>query len=313
MPEDTLRGIYREIFSGALALEKPLAVAFLGPAATFTHQAALARFGTSVNYVPQPTIADVFEAVTRAQADYGVVPVENSTEGAVTHTLDMFADAAVKICAEINVAVHHHLMGRCRREELRVLYSHPQVFGQCRRWLHRHLPNVPLVEVASTTEATSRCAAEPYAGALASALAAQRYGLKILAENTEDFSDNITRFLVLGREPAKASGDDKTSLLFVVRDRVGALYDSLRPLSAHRINMTFIESRPSRRKSWEYYFFVDFLGHMSDRYVRPALAELSENCQFVKILGSYPRAAEPARITGPASSAPRRRGRTHAP
>ncbi len=291
---ETLRAIYREILSGTLSLQTPLSVAFLGPATTFTHQAALAMFGSSVDYVPQPTIPDVFMAVDRGQTDYGTVPVENSTEGAVTHTLDMFVDSTVKICAEINMSIHHNLLGRCRKEELKVLYSHPQVFGQCRRWLQRNLPDIPLVEIASTTEAAAKCAKEPLAGALASKLAATRFELNVLDENFEDFGDNITRFLVLGKRNPERTGNDKTSVLFVLRDRVGALYDSLLPLREHGINLSFIESRPSRRKSWEYYFFVEFLGHVSEPRIKEALDELSENCQFVKILGSYPKAVETA-------------------
>jgi chorismate mutase/prephenate dehydratase len=292
---ETLRAVFREIVSGAMVIEAPLIVAFFGQPTTFTHQAARAKFGGSAQYVPQPSIMDVFEAVDRSQADYGVVPVENSTEGAVTHTLDMFLDSNVKVCAEINMAIHHNLLSRCQaKEAIKVVYSHPQVFGQCRNWLQRHLPTVPLVEVSSTTEAASRCANEPAAAALASALAADRYKLDVLARNTEDVSDNLTRFLVLGRQEAKPTGDDKTSMFFVLRDRVGALYETLRPFSAHKINLTFIESRPSRRKRWEYYFFVDFLGHVSEKRVQDVLAELGEHCQFVKIVGSYPRATSTA-------------------
>ncbi|OGV63761.1 MAG: prephenate dehydratase [Lentisphaerae bacterium RIFOXYB12_FULL_65_16] len=292
---ETLRAVFREIISGAMVVDAPLIVAFLGPATTFTHQAARTRFGGSAQYVPQPSITDVFEAVDHDQANYGVVPVENSTEGAVTHTLDMFVDSNVKVCAEINMAIHHNLLSHCRtKEEIKVIYSHPQVFGQCRHWLQRHLPTIPLVEVSSTTEAASRCANEPAAAALASALAADRYNLDVLAQNTEDFSDNLTRFLVLSRQDGKPTGDDKTSMFFVLRDRVGALYESLRPFYAHKINLTFIESRPSRRKRWEYYFFVDFLGHVSEKRVQEVLAELGEHCQFVKIVGSYPRAASTA-------------------
>jgi len=293
LPNEALRAIYREIMSGALALEQPIGVAFLGPAFTFTHQAALAKFGSSVNYLPQPTVTDVFDAVARGQVSYGVVPVENSTEGAVTHTLDMFGDTTLKICAEINMIIHHHLMCRCALGELQVLYSHPQVFGQCRRWLHRHLPDVPLVEVSSTTQAVARCAEETNAGAIGSSLAAEHYNLPIREANVEDLSGNTTRFLVLGNQEPQATGDDRTSLLFVVRDRVGALYDSLQPFGKYNINLTFIESRPSRRKSWEYYFFVDFAGHVSDPPVHQALDELANHCQLVKVLGSYPRAAEP--------------------
>lgn len=290
MKPETLRAVYREILSGSLALEQSMGVAFFGTIGTFTHQAAMAKFGSSVRYFPQATIADVFDAVTRGTVTYGVVPVENSTEGAVTHTLDTFADTSVKICAEINMVIHHNLLSRAPRQQLKVIYSHPQVFGQCRRWLQRNLPDVPQVEVASTAEAAARCAAEPAAGALASQVAAEQHNLLTLEENIEDCTENITRFLVLGNQDPKPSGDDKTSMLFVVRDRVGALYDSLKPFSSCRINLTFIESRPSRRRNWEYCFFVDFLGHVSDPNVLSALNELEEHCQFVKILGSYPKA-----------------------
>ncbi|MBU0617278.1 MAG: prephenate dehydratase, partial [Planctomycetes bacterium] len=290
---ETLRAVFREIVSGAMVVEAPLIVAFLGPATTFTHQAAKIRFGGSAQYVPQPSITDVFEAVDRSQANFGVVPVENSTEGAVTHTLDMFVDSNVKVCAEINMAIHHNLLSRCRtKEEIKVIYSHPQVFGQCRHWLQRHLPTVPLVEVSSTTEAASRCANEPAAAALASAFAADRYKLDVLAQNTEDFSDNLTRFLVLSRQESKPTGDDKTSMFFVLRDRVGALYETLRPFYVHKINLTFIESRPSRRKRWEYYFFVDAEGHADDPPLGRALAASRQFCLHLTVLGSFPRAAE---------------------
>lgn len=289
MTDETLRILTREILAASHAVGRPATVAFLGPVATFTHQAALAMFGGGAHYAAQPTIADVFDAVSRGSATCGVVPVENSTEGAVTHTLDMFADTQATICAEINMVIHHNLVALCERDAIRTLYSHPQVFGQCRRWLHRNLPEVALVEVASTTEAAARCRNEPGAAALASHAAAERYQLNLLAERVEDLSGNMTRFIVIGNQMPEPTGDDKTSILFVVRDRVGALYDSLQPFSRHAINMTFIESRPSRRKSWEYHFFVDFTGHVSDPSVRQALEELGEHCQLVKILGSYPR------------------------
>ncbi len=292
MSSAALNAIYREIISASRALEQPLAIAFLGREATFTHQAALMRFGHSCRYTPQKTIGDIFEAVTRNQTAYGVVPVENSTEGAVTHTLDMFIDSPVKICAEINMAIHHNLLAACPIDELKVIYSHPQVFGQCRRWLQQNLPAASLVEVSSTTEAAERCAIEKHAGALASLLAAERYDLRVLEEHVQDSSDNVTRFLVLGQQEPEPTGDDKTSFLFTIRDRVGALYDSLQPLRKHEVNLTFIESRPSKRRSWDYFFFVDILGHISEDKIQQALDELSEHCQFVKILGSYPRAAE---------------------
>jgi len=292
-PERTVRAVWREILSGARALEEPMRIAFLGPTATFTHEAAINRFGGSAEYLPQPTIADVFEAVERGQVAYGVVPVENSTEGSVTYTLDMLVDTAVHICAEIYMHIHHNLLARCAPSDIQVIYSHPQVFGQCRRWLHRNLPEVSQVEVSSTAEACARAAEEPGSAAIAGELAAVEYGLPVREARIEDFSDNITRFLVLGRQQPEPTGDDKTSMMFVIRDRVGALYDSLCPFREHGINLTFIESRPSRRKRWEYYFFVDFAGHVAEPRVRQALEELSEYCQFVKILGSYPRAPEP--------------------
>jgi chorismate mutase/prephenate dehydratase len=292
MTDKTLRAVYGEIMSGSRALEQSPRIAFLGPASTFTHQAAQKRFGSSVEYAPCQTIAEVFEAVSRDRAGYGVVPVENSTEGAVTHTLDMLADSNVKICAEIHMPIHHNLLCRCPMEDLQVIYSHPQVFAQCRHWLRKHLPSVSLVEVTSTTEAASRSTREPFAGALASALAAQQYDLPIAQDNIEDFAENTTRFLVLAKQDVQPTGDDKTSLVFVIRDRVGALYDSLQPLHQHKINLTMIESRPSRRKNWEYYFFVDLLGHISDPQIKEGVDELAKHCQYVKVLGSYPRAPQ---------------------
>jgi len=290
LPDHVLRSVFREVLSGSASLREPVAVGFLGPVATFTHQAALAKFGSSTLYVPQNTIAETFEAVTRGQVRYGVVPVENSTGGAVTHTLDVFTDTSVKICGEANMLIHHCFLSRCERSELKVVYSHPQVFPQCRRWLHGNLPGVQLVEVSSTTEAALRASREENAGALAGELAAEEYGLPIKEANIEDCTENTTRFLVIGTHESEPTGDDKTSVLFVVRDRVGALYESLGPFYHHGVNLTFIESRPSRRRNWEYCFFVDFLGHASEPAARKVLEELQEHCQFIKILGSYPRA-----------------------
>ncbi len=267
-------------------------VAFLGPRATFSHQAALGRFGREAVYLPQLSIADVFEAVSRGEASFGVVPVENSTEGAVTYTLDMFADSDATICAELRQEIHHHLLCRCRPEEVKTVYSHPHVFGQCRRWLHQNLPRAVQVPLASTTEAAARAAAEEGAAALAGPLAAETYGVPARASNVEDCAGNQTRFFVIrpvaGGMPAP-TGRDKTSLILGVRDRVGALLDSLEPFRRHGVNMTFIESRPSRRKNWEYLFYVDVAAHMSDAGLRAALAEVADHCEFVKCLGSYPR------------------------
>ncbi len=268
-------------------------VAFLGPAATFSHQAALRHFGETAHYLPCASIAEVFDAVAAGKAARGVVPVENSTEGAVSYTLDMFADSPVRICAEVYLPIHHHLLCRCAATEVRVIYSHPHVFGQCRKWLQATLPYVPCVDVSSTTDAARRAGAELGAGALAGELAACEYKVPIKAQNVEDSAGNLTRFFVIGSGATRPTGDDKTSLLFGIRDRVGALLDSLEPFRRNGVNMSFIESRPSRKANWQYQFYVDVSGHAEDAPVQAALRELEELCQFVKCLGSYPRAALP--------------------
>jgi chorismate mutase/prephenate dehydratase len=285
---DSLKAIYREIMSSALALEKPLRIAYLGPEATYTHMAAVKKFGSSLRYEPLPSIADVFTEVAKGRADYGVVPIENSTEGAVTHTYDMFVDSELKVCAQILLPIRHNLMAACPRQQIKKLYSNPQVFAQCRQWLQLNMPHAELIEVSSTTRAAEIARHEPNAAAIASSLAAELYGLTILDENIQDSSENVTRFLVIGRKYPGPTGNDKTSLMFSVQDRVGALHDSIASFKRHKINMTKIESRPSKKKAWEYYFFVDILGHCEDPPVKKALAELARHTMFVKILGSYP-------------------------
>jgi chorismate mutase/prephenate dehydratase len=274
--------------SGALAAEKSMAIAYLGPEATFTHQAALQRFGTSLRYVPLKTIADVFNEVTKRRADFGVVPVENSTEGVVTHTLDMFMDSDLKIVAQIVMPIQQCLLGRCRREKIRKLYIHPQSLAQCRGWLRRHLPDAEIIETSSNARSAELAARERTAGAIAGLLAAERYGLPVLEHDVQDNAGNATRFLVLGRQSPPPTGRDRTSLMFCIADRVGALYSALAPFRRYRINMTKIESRPSKRKAWEYYFFVDLDGHVADQKVARALPHLQQHCSFVKVLGSYP-------------------------
>jgi chorismate mutase / prephenate dehydratase len=291
IPAELAKRLLNEINSASANLIEPLKVAFLGPVATFTHQAAMKQFGKETEYLAQTTIPDVFDTVARERAVYGVVPVENSTEGAVTHTLDMFADCDVQICAEMNMPIHHYLLSKCEKRDIKVLYTHPQVLGQCRDWLQKNMPEIHQVEVSSTTEAAHRAMNEDFAGALAGKLAADTYNLPIRAENIEDYHGNTTRFLVLGKHAPASTGDDKTSLLLVVRDRVGALYDALLPFGRHGVNLTFIESRPSKRRNWEYYFFIDINGHVTEPNVKETLDELREQCQFLKILGSYPRAA----------------------
>jgi chorismate mutase/prephenate dehydratase len=274
--------------SSALSLEKSLTVAYLGPEATFTHQAAIRRFGASLLYAPQKTITDVFTEVSKHRADYGVVPVENSTEGVVTHTLDMFVDSDLKIVAQIVLPVQHCLLANCPRAQIKKLYAHPQALGQCRTWVQTNLPRAEIVETSSNARSAELAAKEKGVAAIAGILASERYDVPVLDYDIQDNVDNATRFLVLGRQSSPPTGDDRTSLMFSVMDRVGALYHALAAFRRCRINMTKIESRPSKRKAWEYFFFVDCQGHMEDRRVAKAISLLGEHCSYVKVLGSYP-------------------------
>jgi chorismate mutase / prephenate dehydratase len=287
---ESLQAIYREIMSSALSLEKSLKVAYLGPEATFTHQAAIRRFGSSLGYAPQKTIADVFTEVSKSRADYGVVPVENSTEGVVTHTLDMFVDSELKIVAQIVLPVQHCLLSNSPRSRIKTLYGHPQSLGQCRVWVQNNLPRVEIIETSSNARSAEFAAKEKGAAAIAGLLAAEKYNLGVLDYDIQDNAANATRFLVLGRQCSPPTGLDRTSLMISVMDKVGALHSALAAFRRYRINMTKIESRPSKRKAWEYFFFIDCDGHMADRKVQKALALLGEHCNFVKVLGSYPSA-----------------------
>lgn len=292
LPDDSLDHIYREIMSSSLALESPMTIAYLGPEATFTHMAARGRFGGSLSYQACETVGDVFQTVWRGEATYGVVPIENSTEGVVTYTQDQFIDSPLRICAELYLPVRHHLLARCALGEIKKVYSHPQVFGQCRARLNQLLRGVDLIPVSSTAKAAQLAAQEDGAAALASALAAEIYGLPVVELDLQDSVDNTTRFLVIGRKCGAAAGSDKTSLLFGVKHEAGTLYNALRVLKRYNLNMTSIESRPSKRKAWEYYFFVDFEGHEQDPQVQKALKQLERQCTFLKVLGSYPNALE---------------------
>ena len=291
LPEKSIRAIYREIMSAALALEKDLTIAYFGPTSTNTHQAARSRFGSSVDYVPQVTIADVFDAVARGRADCGVVPIENSTEGAVNHTLDVFMDSELRICAQILMKIENHLASNCAKEKITKLYSHPQVFGQCRQWLQRTMPNVELIEVGSTPRAAELASQQPDAGALVGRMAAEAHGLPILELSVQDNPNNTTRFLVIGPTAPPPTGEDRTSLMFCIRDEPGALFRALEPFNRLQISMSKIESRPSKRKAWEYFFFVDAEGHAEQPPMKEAIAELSKHCTLVKILGTYPKTA----------------------
>ncbi len=289
LKNESLRAIYREIMSGALALENPLKIAYLGPPATFSHIAAIAKFGHSVEYVPRSSIADVFMDVESGRFNYGCVPIENSTEGAVNHTLDMFTDSSAKICSEMNMRIHHNFMSNTEFNKIKRVYSHAQILGQCRRWIQEHIPSAELVEMSSSTKSAELAAREEGSAAIASSLAAEIYKLKIIYENIEDTPDNTTRFLVISRQETKPTGDDKTSICFVIKDRVGVLYDCLLPFKNENITLTMIESRPSKRRNWEYIFFLDFLGHASDEKIRQAIASLDGQVQSLRVLGSYPR------------------------
>jgi len=288
LPEKSIRAIYREIMSAALALEDDLKIAYLGPEGTWTHQASIKKFGQSVAYNPQPNFGDVFDQVARRLASYGVVPIENSTEGAVSHTLDLFIDSPLKICAQIFLRIENSLMANCPVEKIERIYSHPQVFGQCRNYLSKNFPTADLIPVSSTTKAAEIAAGEDGSAAMGGTLASQLHGLTILDESVQDSATNTTRFLVIGEKTCPPTGDDRTSLVFALRDRPGSLYDALTPLNELNINMAKIESRPSKRKDWEYFFFVDLMGHCEDQEIVAALEKLQDHCSMFKVLGSYP-------------------------
>ena len=290
---DAIKAIYREVMSAAIALQKTQTIAYLGPEATFTHQAALARFGASLRYAAQKTITDVFLEVSKHRADYGVVPVENSTEGVVTHTLDMFVESDLKIVSQIVLPIQHCLLGRGGRAQIRKLFVHPQALAQCRDWLRLHLDSVEIVETSSNARSAELARKDPRSAAIAGILAAEKYGLGILETDVQDNSQNATRFLVLGRQLTEPTGRDRTSLMFSVAHKVGALHGALAPFRRYRINMSKIESRPSKRRAWEYFFFVDCEGHHTDAKVIKAISQLEKHCNFVKVLGSYPRADLP--------------------
>lgn len=285
-----LAAIYREIMSSSLALEHPLRVAFLGPVSTYTHQAARMRFGASVDYLACETIGDIFDEVRNNQADYGVVPIENSTDGAVIHALDQFAGTPLKICSEVYLRIAHYLMAAGPRANIRRILSKPEVFGQCRNWLRAEMPGIELVPVSSTAKAAEIATRAKGTAAIASKLASEVYHLKIVAPEIQDMSGNMTRFLVIGRSYGQLTGEDKTSLMFSVKHRAGSLHCALESFRKHGINMTKIESRPSKLKAWEYVFFVDIEGHVEDPKVSKALRDLEKHCVLMTVLGSYPRA-----------------------
>jgi chorismate mutase/prephenate dehydratase len=286
----TLQSVYREVISGSISLEKKLVIAYLGPQATYTHQAAILNFGVSLDYRPIKTIPDVFSDVASGAADYGVVPIENSTEGAVFHSMDMLVESDLHICSQVYMPIEHCLISQSPLAEIKEVRSKDQALGQCRDWLHAHLPNADFMDVVSTADAVLTAKDNPGVAAVASALSAQHYGVKIQARSIQDRDDNVTRFLVVGKTRASPLGEgrDKTSLVISLRDECGALEKTLHAFAKRGINLSKIESRPSRKKAWDYYFFIDLVGHYSDEPVQAALADLENHCPFVKWLGSYP-------------------------
>lgn len=289
MPDGSVKAVYREIMSACLSLEQPMTVAYLGPELTFTHQAALKKFGSSVKYLSCDGISDVFREVEKGNADYGVVPIENSTEGAVNHTLDMFIDSPLLICSEIYCPIHHSLLSASgNMKKIRTLYSKAEVFGQCRKWIEKNLPRAKLSDASSTAKAASIAAKHAGSACIASELAAKKYQLKVLARSIEDAATNVTRFLIIGHEMSSVSGSDKTSIVFSVKDKPGVLHDMLSDFKKAGINLTKIESRPSKKKLWKYYFFVDMEGHCGNEKVGKALKKMKRKCYFLKMLGSYP-------------------------
>ena len=290
LDDSTLARIFREIMSACLALESPLRVAFLGPEGTFTQAAVHKHFGHAVSNVPLSAIDEVFREVESGNADYGVVPVENSTEGVVTHTLDMFSRSRLNISGEVMLPVHHCLLARDDKAKIRRVYAHSQSLAQCREWLDAHLPGVERVAVSSNGEAARLAHTEADAAAIASRAAAEIHELAVVAENIEDEPDNTTRFLVIGRVTVPPTGQDKTSLLVSAPNRPGALHGLIEPFYRHGVSMTRIESRPSRRAQWDYVFFLDVEGHVEDEALGKALAEVESRASLLRVLGSYPAA-----------------------
>lgn len=295
-PIQSIRPVFQEIISACLSVEKGVQVAYLGPEGTFTHQAVKRHFGSSAKALPTGTIAGVFAEVERGAAEWGVVPVENSSEGVVNHTLDSFLDSSLCIAAEIVVPVEHCLLARAGVElsAIERVYSHPQALGQCRAWLATNLPRAARVETASTADAARAAASDGQGAAIAAETSARLYGLEVARSPIQDLTDNVTRFLVLGRPGSgprlTGAGDEKTTIVLALHDRAGALLALLTPFSQAGINLSKIESRPSRRRAWDYVFFIDLEGHVEQPAVAEVLAKVAADCPLFKVLGSYRRA-----------------------
>nr|WP_299240240.1 prephenate dehydratase [uncultured Halomonas sp.] len=291
LDSEEMARLFREIMSACLALEQPVKVAYLGPEGTFTQQATLKHFGDSAKSLPMAAIDEVFREVEAGAAHYGVVPVENSTEGVINHTLDSFMDSSMRICGEVVLRIHHHLLvaSTTRQDKISRIYSHPQSFAQCRKWLDAHYPHAERVPVSSNAEAARLIKTEWHSAAIAGDMAGKLYGLDRIAEKIEDRPDNSTRFLIIGNQDVALSGDDKTSLVVAMRNQPGALHDLLEPFHRHQIDLTRLETRPSRSGVWNYVFFIDLKGHRDQPEVAAVLEEIRLRAAEVKVLGSYPQ------------------------
>uniref|UniRef100_A0A7C4EP68 Bifunctional chorismate mutase/prephenate dehydratase n=1 Tax=Thermodesulfovibrio aggregans TaxID=86166 RepID=A0A7C4EP68_9BACT len=287
--DETVKTIFREILSATLALQESQKVAYLGPEGTFTHLAAIKYFGKFVEFEPQDNIKNIFEAVEKGTSRFGVVPIENSNEGTLTYTLDMFMQYKVKISGEIIIPITHHLLSLTgKKEKIKKIYSHLHAKAQCREWLMRNMPDIPVYDVTSTAEAARQASADEESAAIASEFAASLYGLKFVVKHIEDYKNNYTRFFILSKNFPHKTGSDKTSIMFSLQDRPGALYNALKPFKDSNINLTKIESRPSKIRKWEYIFFVDFTGHIEDETVQKTLEKVKKHCIEFVHLGSYP-------------------------
>jgi chorismate mutase/prephenate dehydratase len=293
LSKSALHHVFAEIIAASREIQKNHSVAYLGPEATFTHIAAINYFGQSVNYVPQMTIRDIFCEVEKGACHYGVVPVENSIEGSVNYTLDLFFESDLKICAESYQPISHDLLSKTDAlDEIETVYSHPQAFAQCRKWVQKKLPGAVLVECYSTAHAARKASNDPHTAAIASSKAAHIYNLQVAASKIEDISRNTTRFLVIGKDDIRRTGSDKTSIMFVTSHVPGALYRALKPVAEAGINMVKLESRPTKHENWSYFFFVDLEGHVEDKILAATIKKMKKLCLFLKCLGSYPMASE---------------------
>ena len=289
-PKKSISEIFHEIETVCENILKPKRVAYLGPEATFTHMAAKVRFGESATYIPTKGIGDVFSHVETGRADYGVVPVENTSEGMVNYTLDRILDSELNIVGEVIIRISHFLLSKeTNIKSIKRVYSHPQAIAQCRLWIERNMPHVEIIETKSTGEAAKRASSEKESGAIGSKLASSIYDLTILEEHIEDSAQNYTRFLVVGREKIPPTGDDKTSIALAIKDKVGALFELMKPFAENKVNMNKIESRPSKQKPWDYIFFIDIDGHIENENVKKVLESLEDLTTFLRILGSYPK------------------------